>query len=75
MGPPRSTQRLASALTGSSLSTNTSSTQPEFLRRGRDSADTPTTAAARHQLDVIRREHRARGRDEDADISSTPTLS
>jgi hypothetical protein len=46
---------------------------PVFLRRGQDSGDTPTTAAARRARDVDRRDRRHRAHEEE--VSSTPPLS
>jgi hypothetical protein len=48
---------------------------PIFLRRGRNSADTPATAAARKDRDADRRDRRARIHSREEDVSSTPPLS
>ncbi|KAH7082828.1 hypothetical protein BKA63DRAFT_486263 [Paraphoma chrysanthemicola] len=57
---------------GSTLQALSTPTPLGFLPRGRDSGDTPETAAARHDRNVIQRDHRHRER---AALSEPPATS
>jgi hypothetical protein len=58
----------------SEVTTGSESVDYRFRRRGQHSRDSPATAAARREQEIIRRDHRTRGRAGE-EVSSTPTLS
>jgi hypothetical protein len=70
--------RLAFGPAGGSGSTSRGDTEitatPPFLPCGQYSGDTPETAAARRQRDIIRRDHRVRERAGE-EVSDTPNIS